>query len=498
MNTKINFDLNKVKTLSPADAKKYIDDYFIPLTDGTHAFYVNGSYEIYDTTIIKNTYFKRMSTELNKYYFNEKTDLKTTTYDINQPTFYENFLNLCPKIKQSHTPYQDFTKEIKNKVEIMLNHINEVLCSNNNESYEFILKWFSNMIKGSRNNSCLYLKGPQGAGKSTPLEFLREHVIGNALCFQGGSGPLKTKFNSELSGKLMVVFEELENFSSSEWISISSVLKRQITSPTLMIEAKGKDAKEQKNLNNYILVSNNDAIQDDDGRRYFILDINAKYTKNEEYFNKIYACFDDEVGKAFYSYLYEIDTQKFNPQSYPMTNSKLDSFSKRLDNVYKFLKNEYVLKNRGIKQTVSQLHEEYVAFCLTIGTNKPKGKIDFNNMLKNIGIEYSKSHGQNIYKVTMEELKQISNKFNWVHELDEMKEETETTNNNPELDGKDFKTLYEELLKENQKLKEQLNKKEVKEEIKMEELDDLEKDLMEIQTKPKKAKVSRVNLTLEL
>jgi hypothetical protein len=97
----------------------------------------------------------------------------------------------------------------------------------------------------------------------------------------------------------MAVFEELENFSISEWISISSILKRQITSPTLMIEAKGKDQRQENNLNNYILISNNDCIQDDDGRRYFILDISTKYIKNEEYFKRHYTCFNDEVGQAF-------------------------------------------------------------------------------------------------------------------------------------------------------------------------------------------------------
>ena len=96
-------------------------------------------------------------------------------------------------------------------------------------------------------------------------------LICKNIDLETGSGPLKTKFNSELAGKILVQFEELENFSASEWMSISSVLKRIITSPSIMIEGKGKDAVEQKNINNYVLLSNNDAIQDDDGRRYFIL-----------------------------------------------------------------------------------------------------------------------------------------------------------------------------------------------------------------------------------
>ena len=197
METKANFCLNHIKTLSPNEARRYIDSYFIPLTDGDHAFYINGKYDILDDSVVKKTYFKRMNTEINKYYYEEKTDLKTITYDINKPILYDSYLNLCPKIKQSYKPYTEFEEPIKDKVNLMLNHINEVLCSNNKASYEFVIKWFSNMIKGNRNNSCLYLKGLQGCGKSTPLEFIREHVIGKALSYQGGSGPLKTKFNCE-------------------------------------------------------------------------------------------------------------------------------------------------------------------------------------------------------------------------------------------------------------------------------------------------------------
>ena len=43
-----NFDLNKIKNLSLNEAKLYVDKYFIPLTNGDHAFYINSKYEMYD------------------------------------------------------------------------------------------------------------------------------------------------------------------------------------------------------------------------------------------------------------------------------------------------------------------------------------------------------------------------------------------------------------------------------------------------------------------
>ena len=71
-----NFDLNRIKQLLPIEAKQYLDKYLIPLTDGNHAQLINGKYEIKLDSVIKRTYFQRMSKELINYYFKEKTDLK--------------------------------------------------------------------------------------------------------------------------------------------------------------------------------------------------------------------------------------------------------------------------------------------------------------------------------------------------------------------------------------------------------------------------------------
>ena len=50
-----NFSLDHIKTLSQNDAKVYLIKYFLPLTDGNHAFYINGKFQILDTKVIKST-----------------------------------------------------------------------------------------------------------------------------------------------------------------------------------------------------------------------------------------------------------------------------------------------------------------------------------------------------------------------------------------------------------------------------------------------------------
>ena len=425
-----NFSLDHIKNFSlnqQQDAKDYLKKFFVPLSNGNHAMMINGKYEIKEDADVKRSFFNRISKDLNRWYFTEYTDVRTVCYKINKPTFFDNKINLCPKMKHQYKPYSEFSPDLKKKVERVLKFIFDIWCSKRDESYQFCLKWISNMIKGNKNNSCLYLKSIQGNGKSTIPKFIRDHVIGHELSLETGSEPIKSRFNSILAGKLMVVLEELENFSVSEWQTVSTVLKRIITSETINIQNKGVDAFETENINNYILISNNDAIKDDEGRRYFTLDLCTSRVGDHAFFDSLYGdCFNDEVGHAFYCYMMEVNTEKFNPQNYPITQNKYDSIAKRLDSVYSFLKQNYILQNKNIFSSVEDLFEEYKTF---VGDgNKAYGKIDFNKKLKEISINYYKTNGgtMNRYKVSHDDLLKISTKFKWVHDLDEFKKPTES------------------------------------------------------------------------
>ena len=203
-----NFNLAFAKNLSNSEAKTYITKYFVPLSSGGHAFLANNKYNLIDDKIVKSTYFNRLSKEINQYYFKEFSDIKTIVYKLNKPTFYENNINLCPNLKHVYKPYKLFDDATKQNVDKFLNFIKDIICSNNNESFEFVIKWFANMIRGNKNTSCIYLKGGQGIGKSTLPQFIKKYVIGDDLSLETGSTPLKSNFNSILAGKLFVVFEE--------------------------------------------------------------------------------------------------------------------------------------------------------------------------------------------------------------------------------------------------------------------------------------------------
>ena len=411
-----NFTLSKIKTLSPIDAKDYITKYFVPLSNGNHAMLIDGVYQIKDDQEIKRSYFNRMQKELCNYYFKEFTEVKTISYEVNKETFYEDKINLCPPMKYKYNAEYKPTKETKEKLDFLLNYLKEILCSNKEDCYLFLLKWISNMVKGNKNNSCLYLKGIQGVGKSSLFVFLSNYVLGTNLCIETGSDPIRTKFNEILGGKLLVCIEELENFSKAEWESISSTLKRMITSTNITLQNKCTKAYESNNINNYILCSNNDAIKDDDGRRYFILDIATHKVGDRKFYDKLYQeCFCSEVGEAFFHYIYSIDTNGFNPQAFPITQSKKDSLSKRLDNVYKFLKDEYILKKLDIDVSAQDLYQEFKFQSY----NNKLSKEDFHRKMTEAGFNRIKKDNKLWYEIKHKNLLKIADSKLWLHELDE-------------------------------------------------------------------------------
>lgn len=447
-----NFSLDHIKNLSQNEAKEYLIKYFVPLTDGKHAFYMNGKFNISETKDIKSTYFNRMSKELNEYYFKDFTALKSITYQLNKDLYIGNEINLCPKMKAKKTKsFDEYDDKTKEGVIAMLKFIKEVLASDNKDVYDYLIKWIANMLQGNKNDSCLYLKGEQGIGKSTLFDFLFEFVIGMPLCYKDGSEPLRSNFNGILAGKLLVVFEELENISANEWTFISSKLKRYITSDVYSIEEKFLKSIQTNNMNNYIINSNNDAIRDDDGRRYFILDVSHKYRENFEYFGKLRKkAFNDLVGEAFYAYMLEVNTDGFIPQNFPHTQSKLNSFVKRLDKVYEFIKEEFILSNTNLKHTTKELYELYIHFC-QMHNYKKIDKHSFAEKLQHVNIIYKKTNGNNYYKYSVDALKEIATKYKWLHELDDV-----IDNNSEEEDANDMQSEIQNLKDIIEKQKQQI------------------------------------------
>ncbi len=140
----------------------------------------------------------------------------------------------------------------------------------------------------------------------------------------------------------------------------------------------------------------------------FILDLSNEKKKDSAFWNKVYKCFNDEVGRAFFCKLMEINTDNFNPQDFPVTQSKLDAFAKRLDSHEQFIKQEYILRKRSIYCPVEEFVQEYKSFCIDNRFKTSYGKITLGQKLNELKIKHKSHNGYNYYKVKLSELDAIA------------------------------------------------------------------------------------------
>lgn len=497
MNNNIeNFDFKKIELLNFASQKEYFTKYFVPLSNGGHCFLKDGQYEMITDEILNKVYLKRCGKKIKEYYTEDFKDIKTPVYQLNRPLFFDDKINLCPSLP-TYKPFKDFDISIKNKVQKYLDYMKEILSSSDENVYKYLLKWNANMCKGNKNDSAIVLKTTsKGVGKSTHPTMMRKYVLGEKLSLETGSEPLKSKFNNILGGKLFVYFEELETFSTSEWVAVSCVLKRQITSDVIQLQKKGQDAFDAENINNYMLLSNHDV--DDDGRRFFVADIATHKKGDSKYWDDLYkSCFNKEVGYALYCFFCEVNTDGFKPQDFPMTKNKLNSITKRLDSVYWFLKEKYILQNLSVDEKLSEFFLLYQEFC-TINNKKACSKTDFISKLSEIQINFYKSNGFNKYKISLEHLKSIANKNNWINESDEFEEQPNKSPLDHGIDTSEDKYLskIKELEDKIKQLEEENKKLKTKPEpeFKFDNIDDLvnkthKKDKIKKEKKNKSTKV---------
>lgn len=399
----------------------YVSKYFFPLKSGGHMMIQKKKLEFYDDKSIRSTYFKRMPIEISKWYFTEYLTLYSTISDINAPKIERDNINLCDGILHKNVKkYTEYSKEIKECANLMLTFIKEVLCSSDDKVYEFYLKWISNMCKGKKNDVIIYQKSLEGVGKSTLWEFIMKYVLGNQICIKSNADPLRTSNNKLLSGMLLVLFEELPTFSSNEWSAVSSKLKDMATSNMCIYSDKYLKSYEAKNINNYIINTNVEAIKNAEGRRYFIPTISTKRIKDHKYFGNIRnKCFNNEVGEAFYSYMMDIDTENWNAQAnMPETTNKLNIIASRLDSIYLFLKDCYILRRKGINAKTAVLYSQYKKYCEE-NEKKTTGKHEFFIKLGEININHERSGNFQKYIVKYSTLQEIADKFNWIHVTDE-------------------------------------------------------------------------------
>ena len=458
------------------EAKEYVKQYIFKTYKLFYLFDPDSntleSFERHEikTFLSKNIKYKERDNEDDK--AKEKSfsdwflDLECTfyklAYDLSQPFTFKKkntqYLNLFRGFKFNNLTIQDETNEyLEEGVKYIFNHMDEVICSGDKPAYGYLKKWIAKLVYcKAKMKTCVYLKGTQGAGKSSLSNFLLE-MIGTWNAHKTQSVKCLISFNGELIGKSLLILEEMKCESYGEWVKMNSSLNAFITEDIISLEDKGKTMVQVNNNLSIIITSNDSPIKmNEKDRRYFLSDVSNHRDGDKEYFNKLYEYMQNEsIQKAFYFECKRImdENQKFNELTELKditTSAKCEVIIKNLHPLYRFIREKYYLKKRDFNIFLKDLTSD---FNLNSEMKNDLNSIEISRMLKDIHINGETSTGNRLrYKLPYCDLYNIFQKLHWTHQDDEFEDGNKQ---DKILNIVDYKSENEQLKEENNRLKEE-------------------------------------------
>lgn len=266
----------------------------------------------------------------------------------------------------------------ESKFKYIYRHIKEVICNNEDKSFNYLLDWISYILQfpTKRMGVAIVCKSVQGVGKNLFFEnFIGNLIIGknHGICISD-TDQIVGKFNSILEKMIYTVVNELK--ADGDIIKMSNLLKSLITDSTQKIEKKGIDAIHINNYNNFIFLSNNHNVVNVEmyDRRYFCLSASSKYVNNKSYFNTLVKnMLDDEISEMFFNYLMNRDLSNFDFRDIPLTEYKKELIYNSIPSIMKWF-NEYIKEclnsnKEDCNVKLSSLCDKYKEYSMTSRLN---------------------------------------------------------------------------------------------------------------------------------
>lgn len=217
---------------------------------------------------------------------------------VNDPIYNEDYVfNIYNKFRAHNNEKYDLSK-----INLILSHIKEIWANNNVNDYNYILNWFSSILKNPEKKTeiVLTLVGlKERTGKNVITEFLVKHLFG--MLYSTTQLDLKVDINSvnEWATKYLIILNEVPNISKI----LIDKFKPYITDKETNISIGSKVKYSIENRTNFIMCSNNDISIIKNSPRYKIFYVNCSKVGDMNYFDKLSLQLNDESAKHLYSYL---------------------------------------------------------------------------------------------------------------------------------------------------------------------------------------------------
>jgi len=217
-------------------------------------------------------------------------------------------------------------KNPSDKLNIILNHLKEVWCNNDQICTDFLFGLLATKIQNPQKTKvCVIVKSEeQGTGKSIIGDFLLRYVFGeDHVRLLRKIDDLFDKFNCDSEKSVLAICEELG--SNGAGVKKSDNFKEIVTGTKKKVEPKGLESRKVEDYEDYICFTNNNfttRVERTD-RRYFCLEASDKYRGNSAYFsNLVSKCLNKDTGREFWDYFMCYDLSKFDIKEIPLTKVK--------------------------------------------------------------------------------------------------------------------------------------------------------------------------------
>ncbi|KAJ3361724.1 hypothetical protein GGF32_007048 [Allomyces javanicus] len=216
--------------------------------------------------------------------------IKKRIFDFNKPQWgpcvgkYIDYFNAFPGFAATNLGRTIPREEVSE----YLDYILEVICSGREEEYKFVLKWLQELFTSGT---------AKGVGKGFLFESILQYLLGKKLCvpLNNAAQFLARTFNAEIENKLLVLFDEMPVSNGREQMAAFDRLKNMVTDTRTIINEKCVCHYEVKNVNNFLIASNNKNILPltKSGRRVFVLNVSNKRRCDRVYFRHL-----DDLGRV--------------------------------------------------------------------------------------------------------------------------------------------------------------------------------------------------------
>jgi hypothetical protein len=207
---------------------------------------------------------------------------------------------------------------------LFLDHMRRVVCSGEDEIYEWVMAWLAQMIQnpGNKPGTAVVLRGGQGVGKTIVGKIIG-HLFAEHHVIVSRASHITGRFNKHLNQCLLLQAEEAFWAGSRD---AEGTLKDLITGETQLLEGKGVDAIPVRNVLRLLVTTNNEwavpaGMQD---RRFAVFDVSQARQQDVQYFKAMIDEMENGGYEALLHHLQNLDIEDVNLRQPPKTEALVD------------------------------------------------------------------------------------------------------------------------------------------------------------------------------